>query len=84
MSNTPADIMMKALDLVGQAVTLYLAGDAEFGGVSVRFGQLTGLDESGQPCLLISNYHDSSGQGVARTIVMASEVIDIKAYHPGA
>ena len=84
MSNTPADIMMKALDLVGQAVTLYLKGDAEFGGVAVRFGEVTGVHANGEPAIGIKDYHDSSGLGVKWTLVQVSEIITIEAYTPGA
>lgn len=84
MEHTPSDIIMKAHDLIGQEVTLYLAGDEDFGGVTVRFGKLTGVDEGFVPALRISDYHDSSGRGTARTLVEVREIIDIKAYHPGA
>jgi len=84
MNTTPADIMMKAHDLMGQQVTLYLTGDEDFGGVTVRFGQVVGVSESSVPAIKIKDYHDSSGLGVPWTLVLATEVIDIKEYHPGA
>lgn len=84
MDMTPADIIMKAHELMGQEVTLYIAGDEDFGGVTVRFGRIAGVSESSVPAIKVENYHDSSGLGVAWTLVMPEEVIDIKAYHPGA
>jgi hypothetical protein len=84
MSNAPADIIMKAHDLLGQEITLYITGDEDFGGVTVRFGKLVGVDEGFVPALRIEDYHDSSGYNVPRTLVEVHEVIDIKAYHPGA
>lgn len=84
MENTPSDIIMKAHNLLGQPVTLYLTGDEDFGGVTVRFGTLVGVDEGFAPALRINDYHDSSGRGVPRTLVEVREIIDIKAYHPGA
>lgn len=82
MDKTPADIIQAALDLMGRSVTLHLRGDEAFGGVTVRFGKVTGLEGNGY--VIVEDYHDSSGVGVARTLVGVDEIIEIKAYHPGA
>ena len=79
------DIIKAAVDLIGREVTLHLRGDEAFGGVTVRFGTLAGIDNTTDtPYLIVENYHDSSGLGVAKTLVGLDEIITIKAYHPGA
>jgi hypothetical protein len=84
MDKTPADITRAAIDLIGREVTLHLHGDAEFGGVSVRFGTVVGLEGKDPGYVIVENYHDSSGYTVPRTLVGINEIIDIKAYYPGA
>jgi hypothetical protein len=84
MTNTQ-DIIKAALDLMGREVTLHIKGDEAFGGVTVRFGTVDGVSGKGERAhVIVTNYHDSSGHTVPRTLVGVEEIILIKAYHPGA
>ena len=82
MTNTPADIIRKATDILtsdNTEVKLYLAGDDAFGGVAVRWGILSGLGSLGDDATItVTNMHDSAGIGnPGHTLVNVEHVIDI-------
>ncbi len=81
------EVVKKAWDILASDnhdVILHLEGDPAFGGVAVRFGELTGIYD-GETTLIVHDYHDSSGAGpypgYRRGVderVPVSEVIRIK------
>lgn len=82
MTTTPHDIIVQATDLLGQDVTLYIADAEAFGGVYVRKGTIKAVSETGQPHLVVENYRWATEMNelvVPRTIIMASEIIEIRA-----